>query len=166
MVYPQFVEVSSIQMTDITKWSTANKIRAYNLIRFFMGFQKIYIHMAFKNVSNWRFYHCSRCPDCENNLEEPFFFLLGVSWSDHFYIPVGNTTGNGDSEKHMDVILAIIVSSKNSSPSCHFLDRCYCICLHSLVASTNFSKSSSTSFWEKSWWLSHYCYRCTIFMKL
>ena len=54
------------------------------------------------------------------------FFLLGVSWSDHFYIPVGNTTGNGDSEKHMVVVLAIIVSSENSSPSCDFFDRYYC----------------------------------------
>ena len=60
------------------------------------------------------------------SLEESFFFLLGVSWSDHFYISVGNTIGNGDSEKHMVVVLAFIVSSENSSPSCHFLDRCYC----------------------------------------
>ena len=61
-----------------------------------------------------------------NPWRNPFFFLLGVSWSDHFYIPVGNTTGNGDSEKHMVVVLAIIVSSENSSPSCDFFDRCYC----------------------------------------
>ena len=60
------------------------------------------------------------------SLEESFFFLLGLSWSDHFYILAGNTAGNGDSEKHMVVVLAIIVSSEISSPSCHFLDRCYC----------------------------------------
>ena len=41
----------------------------------------------------------------------------------------GNTTGNGDSEKHMVVVLAIIVSSENSSPSCDFFDRCYCMVL-------------------------------------
>ena len=40
---------------------------------------------------------------------------------------MGNTTGNGDSEKYMVVVLAIIVSSENSSPSCDFFDRCYCM---------------------------------------
>ena len=37
---------------------------------------------------------------------------MGVSWSDHFYISVGNTTGNGDSEKHMVIALAISVFRK------------------------------------------------------
>ena len=58
-----------------------------------------------------------------------FFLLSGsrlLSWSDHFYILAGNTAGNGDSEKHMIVVLAITLSSENSSPSCQFLDGCYC----------------------------------------
>ena len=59
-------------------------------------------------------------------MEGPFFFLFGLSWSDRFYILVGNTAENGNSEKHMVVVLAIIVSLENSSPSCDFFDRCYC----------------------------------------
>ena len=47
--------------------------------------------------------------------------------SDHFYFLTGNTTGNEDSEKHIDVVLTIILSSENSSPSCQFLDGWYCI---------------------------------------
>ena len=62
-----------------------------------------------------------------NPWRNPFFFLLGLSWSDHFYILAGNTAGNRDSEKHMVMVLAIILSSENSSPSCQFLDGCYCM---------------------------------------
>ena len=67
-----------------------------------------------------------KCPRL-NPWRNPFFFLLGLSWSDHFYILAGNTAGNGDSEKHMVGVLAITLSSENSSPSCQFLNGCYFI---------------------------------------
>ena len=55
-------------------------------------------------------------------LEEPFF-LLGLSWLDHFHTPVSNTT-----EKKIlkNIIFTTILSSQNSSPFCQFLDGCYC----------------------------------------
>ena len=68
---PLFSKVSSIQSAGKLKWIAANKFQAFHLPRFFMGFQWIYIHMAFEM---FQYDVSTNDPDDLTVLEENRFF--------------------------------------------------------------------------------------------